>query len=49
MKKILLSVLVLLAMTGVTMANGNKPGHHKKTTVHHHHHGHHAVHHKKAH
>jgi len=43
--KILLSVLVLVAMTGVTMAQTHKPVHHKKV-VHHRHHHHHAVHHK---
>ncbi|HEY8968668.1 MAG TPA: hypothetical protein VIM64_06240 [Puia sp.] len=47
MKKFLLSVLVLVAMTGVTMAQTHKPVHHKKKVVHHHHHRtHHAVHHK---
>jgi len=46
MKKILLSVLVLFAMTGVSMAQTKKEVHHKK--VHHKHH-HKVVHHHPKH
>ncbi|MBN9379986.1 MAG: hypothetical protein J0H74_04440 [Chitinophagaceae bacterium] len=39
MKKILLSVLVLVTMTGAAMAQTHKPGHkrHHRHVVHHHH------------
>jgi len=48
MKKILLSVLVLVSMAGAAMAQTHKPGH-KRHVVHHRHawhHHHKSVHHK---
>ncbi|MBN8852601.1 MAG: hypothetical protein J0H07_12150 [Sphingobacteriales bacterium] len=49
MKKFFLSALVLVAMTGVTMAQTHKSAHHKKVVHRHHHHTHHTVHHKRTH
>jgi len=46
MKKVLLFVLVLLAMTGVSMAQDHHPAHHP---VRHHRHHHHVVHHQPVH
>jgi len=47
MKKVLLSVVLLVTMAGAAMAQTHKPGPHKRHhrhVVHHHHHR--AVHHK---
>ena len=46
MKKVILSVLVLVAMTGAAMAQTHRPVHHKKVVHHRHHRHHHPVHHK---
>lgn len=50
MKKLLLLAVVLVAMTGVSLAaQPHKPAHHPHHPVRHHHVHHHAAHHHPAH